>query len=578
MSRKIIRVNMDDKEITYEDVPEDYQALGGRGLTSTIIADEVPPTSHPLGPKNKFVVAPGIVTGTSAPSSGRVSVGTKSPLTGGIKEANAGTNFSQKLGKLRIKGIVVEGRSDDGYHILKIDKDGAELLDADEFSGEGLYDAYEELRDRYGDDVGICGVGIAAEMLGANSGVVFNDPEGRPSRYSGRGGVGAVMASRGLKFIVVDSDEAPGVEIEDEETFKEGKKKLADGLRSHDVTKPGGALNSYGTSVLVNIINEAGGLPQKNFLEGRAEESSKVSGEKKAEIIDERGGERPHQCSPGCVIKCSEVWTKEGGKDPVGVLEYESVWALGPNCGIYDLDTVGELNRACNDLGLDTIEMGNTIAVAMEGGVINFGDEEGALDLMDEIRKGTPLGRILVNGTEFTGKAFGVSRIPTVKGQAMPAYDPRAIKGIGVTYATTPMGADHTAGYAIATEILSVGGEADPLEKEGKATLSRNLQRSTAVIDTTGYCLFTAFAVLDIPEALEGMVETVNGVLGADLTVEDIPEIGKQILDTEREFNKAAGFTSSDDRIPEFMKEEELPPHNDVFDVPDEELDSVHAK
>lgn len=574
MARKILRVDMDEEEVNFEDIPEDYETLGGRGLTSTIISEEVPPGCHPLGPNNKIVFAPGIVTGTPAPTSGRMSVGGKSPLTGGIKESNVGTKFSQTLAKLGIKAIIVEGQSDE-YKLLQIDKERAKLVDAESWAGEGLYDVYEDLHGEFGDKVHICGVGIAAEMSGANSGIAFDDQENMPSRYAGRGGLGAVMATRGLKFIIADPEGASGVEIEDEETFDQGRKKLRDALLEHDVTKSGGSLNSYGTSVLVNIINEAGGLPQRNFSEGQDDESAKVSGEEKVDIIKKRGGERPHRCSPGCIIQCSEVWTKPDAEEPVGVLEYESVWALGPNCGIYDLDAIGELNRACNDLGMDTIETGNTIAVAMEGGLAEFGDEERALELMKEVREGTPLGRILVNGTEFTAQAFGVTRVPIVKGQAMPAYDPRAIKGMGVTYATSPMGADHTAGYAVATEIMGVGGEADPLESKGKAELSRNFQQSTAVIDSSGYCLFVAFAVLDIPEGLEGMVETVNGVLGTDLTVDDIPDLGQDILDIEREFNRKAGFSKADDRLPEFMMEEELPPHNQVFDVSDEELDKV---
>ena len=279
-------------------------------------------------------------------------------------------------------------------------------------------------------------------------------------------------------------------------------------------------------------------------------------------------------CSPGCIIQCSEVWTKPGGKDPVGVLEYESVWALGANCGIYNLDDVGELNRACNDLGLDTIEAGDTIAVAMEGGLLGFGDGKGALKLMNEVHKKTPTGRIIANGTAFTGQAYGITRIPVVKGQGLPAYDPRPIKGIGVTFATSPMGADHTAGYSIAPEILGVGGTLDPRDLK-KAEVSRNLQIATAFIDSTGYCLFIAFACLDIPEGLEGVVESVNGVLGTKLTVDDIATIGRQIIDTELAFNKAAGFTAADDRLPEFFEEEKLPPHDIVFDVPNEELDSV---
>ncbi|MFX1364822.1 MAG: aldehyde ferredoxin oxidoreductase family protein [Promethearchaeota archaeon] len=575
MPKRILRVNMSNLEAKFEDLPEDYATLGGRGMTSTIVAKEVPPTCNALGPHNKLVLAPGIVTGTAAPSSGRLSVGGKSPLTGGIKEANAGTPFSQMLARMQIGAIIIEGKHEkDDYYLLKISMDGVEFINAKKWSGKGLYGVYKDLFKEFGDKVGICGVGIAAELLGAMSGVCFNDPEGLPSRYAGRGGLGAVMASKGLKFIIVDEKGAPGVEIANQEVFKAGIKKLRDALTSHDVTKPGGALNSYGTSVLVNIINEAGALPQRNFSVGQDDRAEKVSGEAKAEIIKKRGGERPHFCNPGCIIQCSEVWVKPGGKDPVGVLEYESVWALGPNSGIYDLDDIGELNRACNDLGLDTIEAGDTLAVAMEGGLIEFGDGKGALNLMEEIRKKTPTGKILANGTEITGKVLGVTRIPTVKGQGLPAYDPRAIKGIGVTFATTPMGADHTAGYAIAPEILGVGGQLDPMDPK-KAEVSRNLQFATAAVDASGYCLFIAFAILDIPEGLQGVVESLNGVLGTNLTVDDVGPIGKSIIDTEIDFNKKAGFTPIHDRLPEMFTEEKLPPHNTVFDVPDEDLDSV---
>jgi aldehyde:ferredoxin oxidoreductase len=566
---------MSDLKATYEDLPEAYFALGGRGMTSTIVAKEVPPTCNPLGPHNKVVFAPGLVTGTKAPSSGRISVGGKSPLTGGIKEANAGTDFAQKIGRMRIGAIIVEGQhKGDDYYMLKITNDGTEFINANKWCGRGLYEVYKEIRSELGEKFSICSVGVAAELNGAMSGVCFNDPEGLPSRYAGRGGLGAVMASRGLKFIVADDTGAPGVEIKDDEKFKAGIAKLRNALTTHDVTKPGGGLNSYGTSVLVNIINEAGALPQRNFSAGQDDRSSNISGEKKAEEIKKRGGARPHACHPGCIIQCSEVWTKADGSDPVGVLEYESVWALGANCGIYDLDEVGELNRACNDLGVDTIEAGTTLGVAMEGGLAEFGDGKKALELLNEIGKKSPLGRIIANGTYITGRVLGVTRIPTVKGQGFPAYDPRPIKGIGVTYATTPMGADHTAGYAIATEIMGVGGTADPRDTK-KAELSRTLQVATAAVDASGYCLFIAFAVLDIPEGLEGVVESLNGVLGTSLTVDDVGPIGMSILQAELDFNKAAGFTELDDRLPEFIMEEKLPPTNEIFDVPADELDSV---
>ncbi len=575
MPKKILRVNMTNLEAKFEDVPEAYAVAGGRGLTSAIVAAEVPPDCHPLGPSAKLVFAPGLVTGTRAPSCGRISVGGKSPLTGGIKEANAGTNFAHAIAKLRIAAIIVEGQAKKGeYHLLKINKDGAELKSANKWVGKGLYSSYKELLSEFGDQSKIAGAGIAAELRGSMSGVCFSDPEGLPSRYAGRGGLGAVMASRGLKFIIADDTDAPGVEIANEEVFSAGVKKLVNALASHDVTKPGGGLSSFGTDILINIINEAGGLPQRNFSAGSDDRSANLSGETKAEEIKKRGGVRPHACNTGCVIRCSEVWVNPKGKEPVGVLEYESVWSLGANCGIYNLDDVGELNRACNDLGLDTIEAGDTLAVAMEGGLADFGDGKASLKLLDEIRKKTPLGRILANGTEFTGKALGVWRVPTVKGQSLPAYDPRAIKGIGVTYATTPMGADHTAGYAIATEIMGVGGQADPRDTK-KSDLSRNLQLATAAVDASGYCLFIAFAVLDIPEGLEGVVESINGVYGTNLTVADVAPIGQSIIDTERNYNKAAGFTAADDRLPEFFRTEKLPPTNEVFDVPDEELDKV---
>jgi aldehyde:ferredoxin oxidoreductase len=575
LPKRILRVNMSNLEAKFEDLPGDYAVLGGRGMTSTIVAKEVPPTCNPLGPHNKLVLAPGIVTGTAAPSSGRLSVGGKSPLTGGIKEANAGTPFAQMLARMRIGAIIVEGKhAGDDYYLLKVTMDGGEFINANKWSGKGLYGVYKDLFKEFGKKVGICSVGIAAELLGAMSGVCFNDPEGLPSRYAGRGGLGAVMASKGLKFIVVNEQGAPGVEIADQEVFKTGIQKLRDALTSHDVTKPEGALNSYGTSVLVNIINEAGGLPQRNFSAGRDDRAEKVSGEAKAEIIKSRGGSRPHFCNPGCIIQCSEIWVKSGGKDPVGVLEYESVWALGPNCGIYNLDDIGELNRACNDLGTDTIEAGDTIAVAMEGGLVEFGDGKGALKLMDEIRKKSATGKILANGTEITGKVLGVTRIPTVKGQGLPAYDPRAIKGIGVTYATTPMGADHTAGYAIAPEILGVGGTLDPMDPK-KAEVSRNLQIATAFVDASGYCLFIAFAILDIASGLEGVWESINGVLGTSFTGDDVGRIGKEIVNIELDFNKRAGFTPIHDRLPEMFLDEKLPPHNTVFDVPDGDLDSV---
>jgi aldehyde:ferredoxin oxidoreductase len=230
----------------------------------------------------------------------------------------------------------------------------------------------------------------------------------------------------------------------------------------------------------------------------------------------------------------------------------------------------------CNDYGLDTIEGGGAMAVAMEGGLASFGDGKKAIELMKEIKKGSVLGRALGCGAATIGKVLGVSRIPGVKGQNMPAYEPRAIKGIGITYATTPMGADHTAGYTIAPEIAGVTGKLDPLDPD-KAGVSKAFQDLTAFVDASGYCLFVTFATMDDPEAFKGLVDTCNGVLGTSWSSEDVVNIGHGIIDIERAFNSAAGFTEVDDRLPEFMKYERLPPHNHVFDVSDEALDKVHG-
>lgn len=580
----ILRINMTDRTYRLEDVPAAYRVLGGRGLTSTIVHDEVPPTCHPLGPNNKLVFAPGIVTGTAAPTSARVSVGAKSPLTGTIKESNAGTGWASALASLGIKAIVVEGQppEKDKYWIASIAWDGSqpkvEFLPADRYVGADLYEAYDKLRRRFG-RVQIAGIGVAGEYRYGNAGVAFNDLKGRPSRYSGRGGLGSVMGSKGLKFIVVDGKGGPGIEIADKALFDEGCKKMTEALRTHAITKPKGGLNSYGTAILINILNEAGGLPTRNFSSGRFEGAPKIAGEAIFEGNKKRLGKElyNHACSPGCIIQCSNTWYAADGSEIASCVEYESDWALGANCGIDNLDHIATMVKLCNAYGLDTIETGTTLAVAMEAGLAPFGDGRKAIKLVQEMGKGTPLGRILGAGTYTTARVYGVVHNPTVKGQSMPAYEPRAVKGIGITYATTTMGADHTAGYTIAPEILSVGGKADPLSPEGKADLSRAFQATTAFIDATGHCLFIAFAVLDIAAGFQGMIDEVNGVLGTQYTTDDAVRLGSEILRKERAFNEAAGFGKAHDRLPEFMKYEPLPPHNTVFDVPDEALDAVYG-
>jgi aldehyde:ferredoxin oxidoreductase len=326
---------------------------------------------------------------------------------------------------------------------------------------------------------------------------------------------------------------------------------------------------------LANVINEVGGYPTRNFSQGRFEGTEAISGERQHDLIVERGGVIAHACHRGCTIKCSRTYMDAGGEYLTKGPEYETVWAHGADCGIDDLDAIARMDRLDDDFGLDTIETGATIAVAMEAGIIPFGDAEAAIGLLQEVGKGTPLGRLVASGAEVLGRAYGVARIPTVKGQSMPAYDPRAIQGIGVTYATSTMGADHTAGYSITANVLGVGGRIDPLRPDGQVELSRNLQIATAAIDALGLCLFVAFPVLDDPAAMEAVCEMLGGFYGREFSADDYLALGRRILSRERGFNAMAGFGAADDRLPDFFKTEKLAPHGVTFSVPDEELDRL---
>jgi aldehyde:ferredoxin oxidoreductase len=529
-----------------------------------------------LGGENKLVIAPGLLSGTAGAMTGRLSIGTKSPLTGGIKEANSGGQAAQVLARLGYAAIVIEGKpGDDTLYKVFINKDAVRITPDNSLKTLPNYDLVERMKEEFGNKIACISIGPAGEMKMSAASIAVTDMELRPTRHAGRGGVGAVMGAKGIKVIVLD-DEGMGMRTAaDPEKFKEANKRFVDGLRKHPVTGQG--LPAYGTNVLTNILNEAGGYPTYNFKQGRFDGAHQISGETQAETENQRGGagSATHGCHRGCVIRCSGTYYDKDGHYLTKQPEYETVWAHGGNCGICDLDAIAKLDFMDDNYGLDTIEMGVTIGVAMEAGLIKFGDAEGAIRLMEEVGKGTPLGRILGNGAAVTGKVFGVERVPVVKGQGLPAYDPRAVQGIGVTYATSPMGADHTAGYAVTANILKVGGSVDPLKPEGQIALSRDLQIATAAIDSTGMCLFIAFALLDQPDTFQAMLDMINAFHGLNMTAEDVVALGKKILSMERDFNARAGFTAQHDRLPRFFKTEAIAPHNVTFDVKDEDLDQV---
>ncbi len=571
---KILRINTRTKEYRFEELGK-YEGLGGRALTSKLVFDEVPATCHPLSAANKLVMAGGILACTNAANSGRTSVGAKSPLTGGIKESNVGGQFAHKLPKLGLLAIVLEDKpeGDAPFSTVLVKKDSVEFLDAADIVGKSNYAAHDVLKAKYGEKAVTALVGPAGEQCLMASTIQFSDPDGRPSRSAGRGGMGAVMGSKKIKAIVLDTDAKDSVSMGDDEKFKAARKRWVEILMGHPVTSQG--LPEYGTAILVNIINEVGALPTKNFRFGRFDGAAKISGEALTETIKARKGQHKHGCHTGCVIQCSQVYNDKDGNYLTTGFEYETIWGFGANLMVDNLDDIAMMDRTCDEAGMDTIEMANTIAMAMEAGVVAWGDGKGVIELLKKVGTKDPLGRILGNGTVFTAQAFGVDRVPVVKKQALPAYDPRTIKGVGVTYATTPMGADHTAGYAVCQNVLKVGGDVPAMGKAGQVEISKNLQIATAAVDSLGLCLFVAFAVLDSADALQVIADMVSGMLGKPYTIDDIVNLGVGALKDELAFNAAAGFTEKDDQLPDFFKNEKLPPHDTVWDFSAEEMQAA---
>ncbi len=490
---RILRLNMARQSYHWQEVPPAYAGLGGRALTSRLIREEVDPTCHPLSAANKLVLAPGLLAGTFAANSGRLSVGGKSPLTGAIQESNVGGTVSQKLARLDIKAVVLEGkpRQADGCCLVKISPEGVEFFPASEYEGLGNYRTMALLRKRFGRGVGVLSIGPAGEKSLTAASIQVSDPAGRPARAAGRGGLGALMGSKKLKALVVDDKGAPArVPLADPEGFK-------------------AAARSKG-----------------KYL------------------------------TPGC--------------------DYETIGALAANTLIRHPEEIAQLDRLCDDLGLDPIEMGVTLGVLMEGGVIPRGSGSAAIKMLKKVGKSDPWGLIIGNGSVFTGQALGLERVPAVKSQPLPACELRPEKGAGLTHAASPMGGDHTAGCAVAANILKCGGGAESLEKEGNIELSRNPKIATAVIEATGLCQFVAFPVLDHPEALQCLVDLINARYGLSLTTADVPALGRQVLHDEKSFNREARFTRAQDRLPGFL-EENLKPHNVTWDFTDEEIAQVLA-
>jgi aldehyde:ferredoxin oxidoreductase len=569
---KLIRVNMTDRTIGFEDVPNEYLGLGGRGLTSTIINREVPPRCDPLGPENKLIFAPGLLSGSALGNTSRISIGAKSPLTGTIKESNVGGTVSAALGRLGIAAVVIEGQVPDGeLHFLRIDEKGnASLIPAHEYSGRRTYKLVEEILEAYGEKNSVLCIGPAGEAGLIAASIQSSDADGRPCRAAGRGGLGAVMGAKGLKALIVDQRGKGAKPVADPAAFKELNQAYVKIIQEHP--EPGHLMPALGTPALVAPVNSMGAFPCYNARKGVMDDWEKISGETMAELIKERGGNPTHAGCAQCFIRCSNIFVDQEGQYVTSSLEYETIWATGGMTGIADLDTIARIDYLCDDIGVDTMSTGVAIAVAMDAGYREFGDAEAAIALVEEIGQGTEFGKLLGSGPEVVGKHFNHDRVPVVKGQGVAGFDPRAMRGNGVTFATSPMGADHTAGNVVG---LCLQGKLNPMQAEGVVEISRNLQTTTAAFDSTGLCFMASVALME-PEPQAVFRQLINAILGTELGPDDFPRaMGIRVLKTEKEFNRKAGFTNEDDRLPSFYYTEPLPPHNTVFVISDAEMDST---
>lgn len=567
MSSQIWRINVATGNVTREALPESWERLGGRALGARILLDEVPATCDPLGPQNKLIFAPGTLVGHMVSSCDRISVCAKSPLTGGVKEANAGGSTGLKLVWLGIHALIIEGQParPRACTLLHLRQGEARLEPADELAGLGVNETAARLLERFGRKVGVIVIGPAGEMQMSTAGVMHLDKDRVPARISARGGLGAVMGSKGLKAIVIDDTGTSKPPLADRGLFNAARKRYLKSLQDHPQT--GQIYPFYGTAAMVAMCDAKAALPTRNFSAGRFEHGEQISGEMLHDLIAQRGGEgvHDHACMAGCIIRCSNVFADTNGKSIVSPIEYETIGLLGSNLEIDSLDVIGALNAQANDLGIDTIEIGAALGVAAEAGLMEWGDGERALALLDEVRRGTVLGRVLGGGAGLAGKVLGVTRVPVVKNQAISAYDPRAIKGTGVTYATSPQGADHTCGLTIRANI-------DHTKPEGQARVSKAAQINMAGYDSLGICVMGGFG---FAQDFTMVRDLINGRYGWGVGDDYLQQVGRETLRLEREFNRRAGFTEAHDRLPEWMTIEPLPPLDVVFDVRAEELDTI---
>lgn len=558
---KVLRIDMARLRADEAPVPEAWRLLGGRALTSRIIAEDADARVDPLSGEAKLVFAPGLLGGTAVTTSGRTSFGGKSPLTGGLKESNVGGVLGHKLAKLGIKAVIIENAPGDGVlRVLRIAADGRCMFEpAGDLVGLGNYATAERLLDGESSKTrAVVSIGPAGERRMEAASIAVNDPEGRPTRHAARGGLGALMAAKGLKAIVVDDGGAKNVDAADPAAFREAmlafSKVVLDDPRTHNLSRTG-------TAGVIKFVNRDNvhSLPTRNHRLGTMAAADMIGGQHIAELGAERGG-KMLPCMAGCIIKCAILFNAADGAHVTTALEFETIALLGSNLEVDDIDAVAEMDRRCDDLGLDTIEMGNAFGLAMEAGVLPWGDWRGVLRIFDEeIARGTELGRILGGGTVRAAQSFGIERVPAVKGQGLPAWEPRTLKAMGVTYATSPQGADHTAGLVTARGVTH----------ETLLKASRHEQLVMAAVDSVGLCQFSN-------PIEDDMARFVSALYGVAWSKSDVMAMARRVLLDERDFNVRAGFGRDADALPDFLRTEPLRTSDgdQVFDIDDALIDA----
>src|SRR5436190_2240246 len=477
-------IQLGDRTVTKRELAGEDLVNVGRNHIARTLLELGAATVDPLSPANPLIFSAGPFAGSSFSNANRTSVGCKSPLTGGVKEANGGGSFSYGLGQLKIAGFTLHEASPE-WTVIHFRKDGGlDFDDAAPYLGKGNFEAQNLLHARYGKKVTIALCGPVGEYQGLIAGIAFSDKDGRPARLSARGGVGAVMGSKKVKAIVVDLDKIPPFEDAKKvnAAIKDyAKMLLADSLVTNFYAK-------IGTMGMADLQNTLGGLPVRNFSAGQlvnvsTGEKFKMGGEYISQLNVSRGGEHTHACMPGCVIQCSNVYHDANGKEVVSPVEYETLGLLGTNCGLSDPDDLAQMNYLANDLGVDTIELGATLAVLMEAGLGNFGDVKFMADCMAEMRKGSEKGKLWAQGTARVGEHYNVKRVPVIKKQAISAYDPRVIEATGIAMMATAQGADHTAGNLPRLKTR---------EMDLPAIIEQSLahQARIAANDSLGLCIF----------------------------------------------------------------------------------------